>query len=131
MESNDSNPKHLNPHETPPQELKDVYKSWTGANSLTPERLQHEALDTESLKANAGTQMSPELSGLIFGDFLANNGFKAEVNEDFGSGRTSDIKTINGGSGTGVLQVASYGLVKIPGKNICLLLFLCYNLLAI
>jgi hypothetical protein len=112
-------PKHLDPHEAPPQELKDIYKSWTSATALTAERLKHEVLDTESLEANACTkEIPPEILGKHFGEFLANNGFQTDVDGGFGSGNTSEQVTLSGGLDTVALKAAAYDIKKIPGKKL-------------
>ena len=113
-------PKHLDPHEAPPQKLKDIYKSWTGAAALTEERLNQEVLDTESLEANAGTEsIPPQLLGKHFGEFLAKNGFQTDVNEGFESGNTSDQVALSDVMDTLGLKAVAYDIKKIPGKKNC------------
>ncbi|TVY34670.1 Acetamidase [Lachnellula occidentalis] len=114
-------PKHLDPHEAPPQKLRDIYKSWTGATAITPERLKNEVLDTESLglgaNAGAGTEsISAELLEQHFRQFLASNAFQTDAIEDPGSGNASDLAASTGDLTMAALKAATaYYIEKIPG----------------
>ncbi|TVY20802.1 Alpha-ketoglutarate-dependent dioxygenase abh1 [Lachnellula arida] len=113
------NPERLDPHEAPPQKLKEIYKSWTGATAITPERLKNEVLDTESLQANAGTgteDISPEVLGKHFGQFLVNNAFQTDTSEGSGSGNASLAVSTND-INMAALKATAHDIKKIPGEE--------------
>jgi hypothetical protein len=121
MGSNTPTHNRLDPHEAPPQELKDVYKSWTGASALTEERLQQGLLDTESFKAEAGNEaIAPEVLQKYFEEFLANDGLL--LSEAVG---TSDTLISSGSQKSAMVQAASYEMKKIPGKSIFCMTYHC------
>ncbi|TVY33556.1 Alpha-ketoglutarate-dependent dioxygenase [Lachnellula subtilissima] len=108
--------KLLDPHEAPPQKLREVYKSWSGATAITPERLKNEVLDTEPFGANAGTgRISPELLGEHFKQFLASNAFQKDLSEDSGSGNVPNLADSTDDINMAAWKANAYDIEKLPG----------------
>jgi hypothetical protein len=115
MGSNSPTSNHLDPHEAAPQELKEAYKSWTGATALTEGRLQPGFLDTGSLKAEASTEtIAPKALEKYFEEFLANNGFKNELSEAV---KISESVISSDSQTSAMFQATSYEIKEIPGNN--------------
>jgi len=104
-------PAHLDPHEAPPQELKDVYKSWAGATSLTKERLQQGLLDTESLVSETSNKLiTPDVLEEHFKEFLASSEAAGEF-DIFESAISSNSQKL------AIIQPTACEIKMIPGKS--------------